>query len=223
MRAAWLVPLVLVACAYGSGRKGFFYQIDLREVERVVFVLDVSGSMREMTGQPIEKEVLGTAEEQLGGLLGPLGPTIEQQMEQRRKKIEEARRRLISAVDGMDQATWVNLVYFSGEAQTWRPEPVQADQPTREELKGFLDALSADGGTNILAGVTAGFDQHPTVLVVVSDGVPSTSTPAEILATVRERNADHAVIVHSVGIGEDTDREFMEALAAENGGKYVAR
>lgn len=36
-------------------------------------------------------------------------------------------------------------------------------------------------------------------------------------------NASRGIVVHAIGIGEDHDKDFMRAIAEENGGEYHSR
>lgn len=47
--------------------------------------------------------------------------------------------------------------------------------------------------------------------------------PAEILADITRVNTFRKVVIHTVGISEDHDKDLMEKLALHNHGQYVAR
>src|SRR5438046_1403934 len=62
-----------------------------------------------------------------------------------------------------------------------------------------------------------------TIIFFLSDGQPTDSSAADILAQVRSLNAQRHLVVSTVGLGADQDEKFLSTLAAENGGHYVKK
>ena len=200
----------------GERKTGTFFGIEI-ESKRVVFVIDVSGSMREPVGG---------------------GP------DPKATKISLAKRELKQAIGGLEDGALFDVVFFSAGVKTWKPDMQKADAKTRKEAQEFTDATEADGGTNTYDALDAAFaigdlgkgrkretdptgDARMDTIVFLSDGKPSvgrTTDPDAIRAAVREWNRARRIVVHAVAFGVDAkdgaDPKFMEGLAQDTGGSY---
>lgn len=89
-------------------------------------------------------------------------------------------------------------------------------------LTGKVASLIANGGTNVNAGLSrAGFmlegAKGSRNIIVVSDG--HTQYPEDALSTARVLSKD-GIKIFSVGIGRETNRDFMRKLADDGNGIY---
>lgn len=209
---------------YGSSGKGKIYGLDVTQFDNLVFVVDFSGSMEEQTGGMTERTIAQEAESQLGGLIGGrAGGKLEDEMAKRRKKVEEAKREVAGAIEGLHDEQHFGIVYFEDTPHLWKDELVLADEEMRETAAKFVKKVEGGGGTGIKQAVELAFTLQPETVVLVTDGEPTDAAPEEILQRLAELNPDGAVIVHSVGVGDDHDRDFMRAVAERNGGEYLTR
>ncbi|HKU40518.1 MAG TPA: VWA domain-containing protein, partial [Polyangiales bacterium] len=88
----------------------------------------------------------------------------------------------------------------------------------------FVKGLEANGGTPAGEALDKAFTAPNANLVFfVSDGQPTDGSTQDILAKVRQLNAQHKVQISSVGLGDDQDGQFLAELAKENGGQYVKK
>lgn len=215
---------------YGSSGKGKIYGLDLTSLQgpqsspaRIVIVMDFSGSMSGQSGSRTEQGVAGRLERGLGGLIGGrAGAEVSSQLRERRQKAEEAIREVASGVDGLPDGTWFNVITFESQPHPWQPALVEATEEIKEEAKDYFDDLEPTGGTAMIPALEEAFAEGPDYVVLVSDGEPNEGSQA-VLDRVAELNADSAVVVHTIGIGEDHDRDFMETLAERNGGEAHTR
>jgi len=98
--------------------------------------------------------------------------------------------------------------------------------------------MTAAGGTNghdalksafAIAGRGARDKQYELgadTIFFLSDGQPTRgdiTDPDQILAEVKRWNLLRRVKVHTVGVGRDHAKAFMESLAESSGGTYVRR
>lgn len=202
--------------AEGERKTGTFFGIEI-ESKRVVFVIDVSGSMN----QPV------------GG-----GP------EPKATKISLAKRELKRALSDLEDGTIFDVVFFSGAVKVWKPDMQKADAKTRKEAQDFTESTDAVGGTNTYDALEAAFglgdlgkgkkreadptgDARVDTIVLLSDGKPSmgrTTDPDAIRGAVREWNRARRIVIHAVAFGVDAkdgaDPKFMEGLAQDTGGSY---
>lgn len=209
---------------YGSSGEGEFYGLDVESMDAVVFVLDLSGSMAGETGSAAERKGAGMLERAAGGLLGGrAGNEVEKRLRERRKRVEEAKREVAGAIEGMRADATLGILYFQDQPHLWKPSMVAATDETKDEAEDFLDDLEEGGGTGMMAAMEKAFSLAPKTIILVSDGEPTDASPDAILERVRELNADAGVTIHTVVVGDDLDTTFMESLAEQNGGRAILR
>jgi hypothetical protein len=195
---------------------------------RVVFVVDISGSMlfplvrREQTGPSNRGEV----------------------------KWDVARKELSSAIEKLSPDASFNVVFFSTGADAWKPKVVPATPANKKAFLTHLSKVNPNGGTNVWAGLGLAMgpkSADPNVratgevdeIFVLSDGLPSVGEiidPDHILATVKGINDVSRIRINTVYIGGDEEREaarsagpkwemtgpeFMDKLATANNGKFL--
>jgi hypothetical protein len=168
------------------------------ESHRALFILDVSGSMEEMTR---------------GRYVGEPGA----------KRIDVAKRELLKALDGLEPASFFNIVTFSDEPLPWHERVVQRDEESLANAKSFIEGLRAAGGTNLYGALELAFeDPDVDTLYVLSDGEPSLGDvidPRSIRDRVAAWNRHRKVEIHCIAIGGSL--RVLEWLAEDTGGSYV--
>jgi hypothetical protein len=194
---------------------------------RVVFVLDLSGSMQ-----------------------WPMDEDDGSGNKKRSVRLDFAKRELKRACDALPANAQFNLVSFNGnpKSKSWKDELVPASDKNREAFKKYVDDLRADGGTNVWAGMESAlkikslvygsrYDTNVDELFVVSDGAPTVGEvldPLEILRLVQESNRWAGVRINAIFISSATPpegrqampdlsippAELMRRMAEQNGGKF---
>jgi hypothetical protein len=215
---------------YGSSGKGKVYGLDLAALRapdgsgaRIAIVMDFSGSMAGQTGSSGEREIAGRFERKIGGLIGGrTGGEVSQYLRERREKAKEAIRNVSDAIEGLPEDTWFDVITFESQPHPWKPELVQATEDGKEDAEDYLDDLEPSGGTAMIPALELAFEMSPHYVVLVSDGEPNEGSGA-VLERVRQLNAGGGIVVHAIGIGEDHDKDFMRAIAEQNGGQYHSR
>ena len=182
--------------------------------QRVVFLIDISGSMQAAhplpqhhtsTGRGIESTRLGAA------------------------KVE-----LIRAIEGLPEDAHFNVIAFESRIDPLFNEMQPANSRVRSRVRDRVARLHASGGTNIWGALKSALDlrelswgdtELPEVdeVFLLSDGAPSAgelTNANDIEAAVREANRLKGVRIHTIYLGA-SDSGFMQRLADENGGRYV--
>lgn len=194
------------------------------ESERVLFVLDLSGSMKwSMVPRNNPADDPGR------------DPDLPREGEISR--LQAAQRELTRALGGIPDGGVFNLVLYASDVWTWQDRLATMRNDTRAAAVKFVEGLDALGGTNIhgalelaldLAGAKAGDTWDAPVIdtiFLLSDGratVGVTIDPDEILAYVRERNRSAGIVIHCIGLSGAQDAYLLRNLAEQNGGKYVS-
>ena len=190
---------------------------------RVVFILDLSGSMDFQMGDKDGKQ----------------------------KRIDYAKRELLKTVDALAPNAMFNLVTFNGDdkAERWHKKLVTANKRNKASFKKFVEKLRPLGGTNLWSGMESALDIKTLVygnhyettvdeIFLLSDGAPSVGDvldPIEILRLTPEINRFKEVRINTVLISSSapqnrnvrqprmaiTPVELMRRMAKQNGGKFV--
>ena len=200
--------------------------------KRIVYVLDISGSMNTEIG---------------GGTSGAV--TLREGEEERVSgpKIEIAKNELKGAIRKLPEDAYFNLITFNHLVKTWQPKMMKATQKNKNEAYLFIRDLTAEGSTYTygalkesfkFAGMGASDPNYASgvdTIFLLSDGAPTDqSFPTsrlvdtdEILTAVRQWNALSKIVIHSIAIDIATQGssfiQFMKKLAEQNGGKYIER
>lgn len=194
---------------------------------RVVFVVDLSGSMQ-----------------------WPMDEDDGDGKKKRSVRLDFAKRELKRACDALPPNSQFNLVSFNGlpKSKSWRDELVPATDKNRELFKKHVDDMRADGGTNVWAGMETAlkikslvygsrYDTHVDEVFVISDGAPTVGEvldPLEILRLVQESNRWAGVRINTIFIDSATPpearqaqpdlsippAELMRRMAQQNGGQF---
>ncbi len=199
---------------------------------RVVFILDISGSMQ----APLEG---GTVARGRDGKVSRGGET----------RMDRAKSELRGAVKGLPVDSKFNVIFFSGGTKKWRKHLVQATQKNKKALFSYLLKINPNGGTALYDGMKEGlkvkelrkrgdrYSSSVDEIFLLSDGMPSVGEildPEEILIRIREWNLGANVRINTIfvgstrrgrrmmppgvrGMGPD---KFMGRMAKENGGVF---
>ncbi|MCA8978969.1 MAG: VWA domain-containing protein [Planctomycetes bacterium] len=195
--------------------------------ERVLFVLDLSGSMDfAMVPRNNPDDDTGNGRE----------PDLPRAGEQSR--LEAAKDALKRALGGIGDGAVFNIIFYASDVWSWQDDLLSMTGESRSEAMRYVEDLDAVGGTNIYGALATAFDMagaesgdgwtSPKIdtIFFLSDGRPSvglTIDPEEILAYVRDRNQSAGIVIHTIGLSGAQDAYLMRSLAEQNGGTYVAR
>jgi uncharacterized protein YegL len=197
--------------------------------QKVVFVVDISGSMEGKNEGTLQDRMTGIAVQTSGNAIGnaiggSLGAFVGHQSTSEVTKLGGAKRELIPAIQGLPETTSFSIITFGNDVKPWLLGMSPADAKNRNIATAFVKDLDANGGTPARKALEEAF-KYPdaTLIFFLSDGQPTDSSAADILARVRELNAQRHVVVSTVGLGADQDERFLTELATENGGRYVKK
>jgi uncharacterized protein YegL len=221
-----------------------YYGIPIKS-DRVVFIIDISGSMNLETKKdqpptpPTPKGPVTPGDEKPKPEPPPPDVVISG------KKIEVAKDELRKAIKKLPKATKFNIIAFNSTIQQWSKTMMDAKDEVKEEAIKWVMALSASGGTYTdgalrlafqIAGLAAVDKAYTEVnvdtIILMSDGEPTDNgwpdtklmPVQEILDHVKEWNAQKRVVIHTVAMDlKDDGRLFLKNLAEQNGGTFVAK
>lgn len=181
--------------------------------ERIVYVIDVSDSMR-----------------------ANVAPGV--------SRLDACKQELERAVRALPRKASFNVILYNEGVEPWVDGVVVAgpvrkgDPDLREDAIRFFRLTVPHGTTNILDALREAFriagpgarKKDAPVLVdtiyLLTDGSPTDERgfpedATRILRAVRRWNALGRVMIHTIGVGEDLNKPFLERLAKDNGGTFL--
>jgi HEAT repeat protein len=195
------------------------------ESQRVLFVLDLSGSMKfSMVPKKNPDDDPGKPFDMPEG--------------NEPSRLEVAKRDLRKAVGGLRDGGTFNLVLFASDVWTWSDKLETMSPDARTEVQQFIDKADAVGGTNIYGALERALDlagakggdawSKPAIdtIYLLTDGKASVGVTTDvdaILSFVRSRNQTAGIVIHTIGLSDAQDAVLLRRLAEENGGTYVSR
>ncbi len=180
---------------------------------RVVFVIDVSSSMRVRTPSGIGEGDAQKGASRFALMVHELHQVIEQ----------------------LPREVAFNIIAFSDEAQPWSRKLARADARHRKQALRFIAQLAPHGQTNVIGALEAAFaDPQVDTIFFLSDGFPTAGRTIDfekIHAEVARWNLTRGVRIHTIaflsgdgkaqGVVEDKAmaRAFMRELAQRHAGR----
>ncbi|MEZ6037459.1 MAG: HEAT repeat domain-containing protein [Planctomycetota bacterium] len=168
------------------------------ESHRVIFVLDVSGSMLEaMYGRTYNGRPAA--------------------------RIDVAKQELTQAIEHLDAGALFNVFVFSNGVDRWLKTGIgAATSADRKDALTWVERLGASGGTNLYDSLRAAFaDPDVDTIFLLSDGMPTAGDvidPFGIRQAVADWNRHRKVVINAIAIGGSL--EVLEWLAKDSGGSY---
>jgi len=189
--------------------KGVVYFYGIRaSSKRVVFCLDVSGSMN----FPLDGQ---------GGEGAP--------------RIEKAKHELVQALTGLPDDARFTIVVYNTDVRTWKNSLQEASPRNKASARKFVEGLEPDGATNIFDALVTALEiaapparnREPgaDTIFFLTDGLPTHGRiiePHQILDEITRRNRVLGVSIHTVGVSKEQGAGLLLNLARRNGGRYVA-
>lgn len=205
-----------------------FFGIEV-PADKVVFLLDVSGSMKVKDPAPEE-----TADEADGGHGGTGVGEIEKKPPPDPEDIPESRQRLrrvqaelIGTIEKLPDNCQFNIITFNHTIGEFSPSLVRADAKNKRKAIEFVRDFKAEGETWTDHALRRAFETPELRTVfLLSDGAPKRDgerlDPQPILDWVREANRFSRVRIHTIGFEQAGKRmrQFLRAVSAQNHGEY---
>ena len=177
-----------------------------------------SGSIVEQAGTSATAKVGGVLSR---GILGQKrGNSIEDRIAKSNKKISLVKNHLIASLQGLPPGSQFNVILFSGGVQKLAPGMIVSNAGTKLLVSAFVDRLKEGGSTNMYSALEAGFYAGGQHIILLTDGLPTSSSPDAIINLARQNNPDGRFRVSTVGVGSDQAFTFLQTLAGENGGQF---
>ena len=133
---------------------------------------------------------------------------------------------LLASLRNLDTVHQFQIVFYNERPVVFNPTGVPgrlafANQQNKDRVERFLDAITADGGTNHEQALRTAIALHPDVIFFLTDADQPRLTPAEI-TKISQLAAGITINAIEFGPGPQPAAEsFLAALARENAGQYA--
>lgn len=184
--------------------------------DRVAFVIDLSGSMRDKVNEKDEDEE-------------PDAKT--------KTRLDVAKREMIGVIGAFAERVYFNIFLlgsdrdgrYDRQKKVWSPQLVPAGVAGKTAAVKFLERQTARGWTNIYDAVLFAFeDPNVDTVYLYSDGGASRGifvATEEIVRHIQKMNKYRKIAVHAIEIEAKArgNKRLMRELAAATGGAYIAK
>ncbi len=151
----------------------------------------------------------------------------------------------VTAIQGLDLNSRLNIIAFSGSPFVFSEKSVTAGPGDKNRAIEWLKSYSPchclpsgvtkgngkiwqsgkgkrHSGTSSEKALERAFELKPDTILFVSDGEPTDAKPNEILKHVEswQRQQQKKVIINTIAYHADSGEDFMENLAKQNGGQF---
>ncbi|MDP9364720.1 MAG: VWA domain-containing protein, partial [Chloroflexota bacterium] len=140
-------------------------------------------------------------------------------------KIEMAKEAVRLAARSVADGDQVGVIVFNDKQEWVVPMTTVDDEAERQRIDAQINAINADGGTEILPALSVGLDAIRNVdadarhIVLLSDGKARTGTRNDYQRLIDDAVGDRTTL-STIAIGEDADTDLLNFLADEGGGNY---
>ncbi len=143
-------------------------------------------------------------------------------------KITQARTALRQLLSSLNRGDRFRLIAFSGGVTSYRPNWTKATGDEVTAAQGWVERLTAEGGTNIEAALREAFqlptpDDRLPIVLFVTDGLPSVGEQNPERIAAQAEQAHGRARVFAFGVGYDVNTQLLDRLSAAGRGatQYV--
>ncbi len=136
------------------------------------------------------------------------------------EKIKQVVEAAKNVLNGLSEGEMFNIIDYSDTIAAFSPAPVAKDKASLARALAYLDALEANGGTNIRDALVEAVHTTPAegtlpLVLFMTDGLPTVGERSEtaIRASVKQANAANRRLF-TFGVGFDVNSPLLSALAA---------
>lgn len=149
------------------------------------------------------------------------------------EKILQAKQALTDVIAGLNARDSLSLVSFSGLVTAWGDAAAPATKDAKARAIEAIDALIAEGGTNISGALESAFERLPQggsgaataraqTVVLLTDGQPTEGlTDIEAIAELAVQRNEGRSRLFVFGLGPDVNTLLLDRLAKESGGRAL--
>jgi len=137
----------------------------------------------------------------------------------RNEKIEQVKEAALQILSGLDKGETFNIIIYNDTVESFSKKPVKKNKKTTASAAGYIEGVTAMGGTNIHEALKTALDQEPTegylpIVLFLTDGLPTVGQTSEIaIRNVVIKENPHRRRVFTFGVGVDVNAPLLEKIA----------
>jgi len=102
----------------------------------------------------------------------------------RNEKIEQVKEAALQILSGLDKGETFNIIIYNDTVESFSKKPVKKNKKTTASAAGYIEGVTAMGGTNIHEALKTALDQEPTegylpIVLFLTDGLPTEKIPTD--------------------------------------------
>jgi len=142
----------------------------------------------------------------------------------RGQKIDQVREAALQLIAGLEKGERFNIITYNTTVDVFSPEPVVKNATNEKAAQRHLEALQAQGSTNIYDALLEALRQKPTegtlpMLLFLTDGLPTVGNTNEVaIRQMVAKQNKHARRLFTFGVGFDVNAPLLERLADKSRG-----
>ena len=142
----------------------------------------------------------------------------------RGEKIEQVREAALQLIAGLEEGERFNVITYNATVDVFSPEPVVKAASSEKAAARYLEALQAQGGTNIHDALLEALRQKPAegtlpMVLFLTDGLATVGKTSEVdIRQMAEKANKHGRRVFTFGVGYDVNAPLLERLAEKSRG-----
>ena len=140
------------------------------------------------------------------------------------EKIEQVRAAALQVLGGLSDGEAFNLITYNDTVSLYSPEPVVKSEQSVKAARAFIQAITAQGGTNIHDALSRGMRIKPAagmlpLVLFLTDGLPTVGeTSKAAIRDVAVKANQYERRVFTFGVGVDVNTPLLEKIAFESRG-----
>jgi Ca-activated chloride channel homolog len=157
-----------------------------------------------------------------GGLKREVTLVIDRSGSMRGEKLAQVREAALQVLAGLDEGESFNIFLYNESVEPLADRPVKKSRATIKDATGFLEGMTARGGTNIHDALLEALRQPPAegalpIVLFMTDGLATVGQTSE--AAIRElalKGNPHQRRIFTFGVGVDVNTPLLEKIAYES-------
>jgi Ca-activated chloride channel family protein len=143
----------------------------------------------------------------------------------RNDKIKQVKEAALQIISGLKKGEAFNIIIYSNSVEWFSKRPVIKTDETENAARGYIEGITATGGTNIYDALRDALSQESTegmlpIILFLTDGLPTVGQTSEV--AIRDlviKSNPYNRRVFTFGVGVDLNAPLLDKIAAESRAK----
>jgi len=137
----------------------------------------------------------------------------------RDQKLAQAKEAALQVIAGLKEGEAFNVILYSNTVECFSPKPVLKDAQTWAAARGYIEGITATGGTNLHDALKTALEQAPAagmlpIVLFLTDGLPTVGQTSETaIRDLATRSNPHRRRIFTFGVVLDVNAPLLERLA----------